>query len=203
MSKKKSIGTQLFNGIFKENPTFVLVIGLCPTLAVTTSAINGLGMGVATMLVLVLSNFFISVMSRFIPNQVRIPVYVIVISTIVTVIGMLMQAYLPTLYLALGIFVPLIVVNCIILARAEMYAAKNGPIRSIIDGLGIGLGFVLALTLLGSIREILGSGSWFGESLLGANYQGALIMILPPGAFLTIGVLMAIMQKLKKRGGKR
>ena len=116
---------------------------------------------------------------------------------------MLMQAYLPTLYLALGIFVPLIVVNCIILARAEMYAAKNGPIRSIIDGLGIGIGFVLALTLLGSIREIIGSGSWFGESLFGANYQGALIMILPPGAFLTIGVLMAIIQKFKKRRGKR
>jgi len=203
MSKNKSVSAQLFNGIFKENPTFVLVIGLCPTLAVTTSAINGLGMGVATLLVLVLSNFFISVVSRFTPSQVRIPVYVIVISTIVTVIGMLMQAYLPTLYLALGIFVPLIVVNCIILARAEMYAAKNGPIRSIIDGLGIGIGFVLALTLLGSIREIIGSGSWFGESLFGANYQGALIMILPPGAFLTIGVLMAIIQKFKKRRGKR
>ncbi|MCX5773697.1 MAG: electron transport complex subunit E [Fusobacteria bacterium] len=202
MSRKISFSTQILNGIFKENPTFVLVIGLCPTLAVTTSAINGLGMGVATLLVLVSSNFFISIISKITPSQVRIPVYVIVISTIVTVIGMLMQAYLPTLYLALGIFVPLIVVNCIILARAEMFAARNGPIASLVDGLGIGLGFTIALTLLGSIREILGSGTWFNQPLFSSNYQGVLIMILPPGAFLTIGVLMAIIQKFTKKGGE-
>lgn len=202
MSRKISFSTQILNGIFKENPTFVLVIGLCPTLAVTTSATNGLGMGVATLLVLVFSNFFISIISKITPSQVRIPVYVIVISTIVTVIGMLMQAYLPTLYLALGIFVPLIVVNCIILARAEMFAARNGPIASLVDGLGIGLGFTIALTLLGSIREILGSGTWFNQPLFSSNYQGVLIMILPPGAFLTIGVLMAIIQKFTKKGGE-
>lgn len=193
---------QILNGLIKENPTFILVIGLCPTLAVTSSAFNGLGMGVATLLVLIFSNVAISILSKITPGSIRIPVYVIVIASIVTVIGMIMQAYLPQLYAALGIFVPLIVVNCIILARAEMFAAHQGPFASLCDAIGIGLGFTGALTLIGSIREILGSGSFFGQPLFGTHFQGALIMILPPGAFFTIGVLMALLQKVRNRSKK-
>lgn len=180
------------NGIVKENPTFVQVLGMCPTLAVTTSAINGIGMGLATTAVLLGSNVAISMLRKFIPAQVRIPAYVVVISTFVTVISMLMEAFVPGLFNALGIFIPLIVVNCIILARAESFANKNGVMDSALDGLGNGLGFTMALVILGSIRELLGNGSIFGASLFGASYEPALIMILPPGGFLALGLLLAL-----------
>jgi electron transport complex protein RnfE len=180
------------NGIVKENPTFVQVLGMCPTLAVTTSAINGIGMGLATTAVLLGSNVAISMLRKFIPAQVRIPAYVVVISTFVTVISMLMEAFVPSLFNALGIFIPLIVVNCIILARAESFANKNGVMDSALDGLGNGFGFTIALVILGSIRELLGNGSIFGASLFGAGYEPALIMILPPGGFLALGLLLAL-----------
>ena len=172
------------NGLIDDNPTFSQVLGMCPTLAVTTSAINGLGMGLATTAVLILSNFVISLLRKVIPSKIRIPAYIVVIASFVTVVGMLMKAYVPALDAALGLFIPLIVVNCIILARAESFASKNGPVASIGDGIGMGLGFAMALTILGSVREILGNGSIFGMSMFGANFQPALIMILPPGAFL-------------------
>jgi len=180
------------NGLVKENPTFVQVLGMCPTLAVTTSAINGIGMGLATTAVLLGSNVAISMLRKFIPAQVRIPAYVVVISTFVTVISMLMETFVPGLFNALGIFIPLIVVNCIILARAESFANKNGVMDSALDGLGNGFGFTIALVVLGSIRELLGNGSIFGLSLLGAAYKPALIMILPPGGFLALGLLLAL-----------
>lgn len=180
------------NGIVKENPTFVQVLGMCPTLAVTTSAINGIGMGLATTAVLLGSNVAISMLRKFIPAQVRIPAYVVVISTFVTVISMMMEAFVPGLFNALGIFIPLIVVNCIILARAESFANKNGVMDSALDGLGNGFGFTIALVILGGIRELLGNGSIFGISLLGASYQPALVMILPPGGFLALGLLLAL-----------
>lgn len=187
------------NGIIDENPTFSQVLGMCPTLAVTTSAVNGLGMGLATTAVLILSNFAISVLRKIIPSKIRIPAYVVIIASFVTIVGMLLKAYMPALDAALGLFIPLIVVNCIILARAESFASKNGPIASIGDGLGMGLGFALALTILGSIREIFGNGSIFGFSLFGASFQPALIMILPPGAFLVLGMILAIINKHKSR----
>ena len=187
----------LKNGIVDENPTFVQVLGMCPTLAVTTSAINGLGMGLATTAVLILSNFVISLLRKVIPSKIRIPAYIVVIASFVTVVGMLMKAYVPALDAALGLFIPLIVVNCIILARAESFASKNGPVASIGDGIGMGLGFAMALTILGSVREILGNGSIFGMSMFGANFQPALIMILPPGAFLALGMILALINKIK------
>lgn len=184
--------SNLTNGIIKENPIFVQLLGMCPTLAVTTSAINGIGMGLATTAVLASSNVAIALLRKFIPAQVRIPAFVVVISTFVTVVGMLMEAFLPSLFSALGLFIPLIVVNCIILARAEAFASKNGVGDSLFDGIGMGLGFTLALVVLGSVRELIGNGSLFGASLLGANYQPALIMILPPGGFLALGLLLAL-----------
>lgn len=184
--------SSLTNGIIKENPIFVQVLGMCPTLAVTTSAVNGIGMGLATTAVLLGSNVAISMLRKFIPAQVRIPAYVVVISTFVTVISMLMEAFVPGLFNALGIFIPLIVVNCIILARAESFANKNGVMDSALDGLGNGFGFTIALVILGSIRELLGNGSIFGASLFGAGYEPALIMILPPGGFLALGLLLAL-----------
>ncbi|MGL5256144.1 MAG: electron transport complex subunit RsxE [Proteocatella sp.] len=187
------------NGLIDENPTFSQVLGMCPTLAVTTSAINGLGMGLATTAVLILSNFAISVLRKAIPSKIRIPAYVVIIASFVTIVGMLLKAYMPALDAALGLFIPLIVVNCIILARAESFASKNGPVASIGDGLGMGLGFAMALTILGSIRELLGNGSIFGFSLFGASFQPALIMILPPGAFLVLGMILAIINKYKSR----
>ncbi len=183
------------NGIFKENPVFKLVLGMCPTLAVTTAAINGIGMGLATTFVLIGSNLVISLLKDFIPSKIRIPSYIVVIATFVTMVGMIMEAYLPELYDSLGIFIPLIVVNCIILARAETFASKNPPIPSIIDGLGIGLGFTLSLTILGSIREILGAGTWFNMKIMPASYEPALIMILPAGAFITLGILLALINR--------
>jgi len=184
--------SNLTRGIIKENPTFVQLLGMCPTLAVTTSAINGIGMGLATTAVLVSSNVAISLLRKVIPAQVRIPAFVVVISTFVTIVGMLMEGFIPSLFSALGLFIPLIVVNCIILARAEAFASKNGIVDSAFDGIGMGLGFTLALTILGSVRELLGNGSIFGTMLLGEAYKPALIMILPPGGFLALGLLLAL-----------
>ena len=185
------------NGIIKENPTFVLMLGMCPTLATTTSAINGLAMGLATMFVLICSNIVISLIKKITPDMVRIPVFIVVIASFVTILQMVMQAYVPSIYATLGLFIPLIVVNCIILGRAEAFAAKNGPVESLMDGIGIGLGFTLGLTLLGIFREILGSGSVFGVTLLPETYN-ILLFVLPPGAFITLGYLIAIVNRIKK-----
>ena len=180
----------LLNGIFKENPTFVLLLGMCPTLATTTSAINGLSMGLATMFVLICSNLVISLIKNLTPDMVRIPVFVVVIASFVTILQMIMQAFVPAIYATLGLYIPLIVVNCIILGRAEAFACKNGPLQSIFDGIGMGLGFSLALTLLGA-------GSIFGIGLLPETCN-MLLFILPPGAFITLGYLIAIVNKFKK-----
>ncbi|MGB4414311.1 MAG: electron transport complex subunit E [Paludibacter sp.] len=185
------------NGFFKENPIFVLILGMCPTLATTSSALNGLSMGLATAFVLLGSNVVISLLKNLIPDNVRIPAYVVVIATFVSVVEMSMQAYVPALYDSLGIFIPLIVVNCIVLGRAEAFAAKNTVFKSALDGLGMGLGFSMALTLLGSIREILGTGKIFGFMLYPDRY-GMLIFVLAPGAFIALGYLIAVMNKLKK-----
>lgn len=187
----------LINGIVKENPTFVLLLGMCPTLATTTSAMNGLSMGLATAFVLICSNVAISAIKNLTPDMVRIPVFVVVIASFVTVLQMVMQAYVPAINASLGIYIPLIVVNCIILGRAEAFACKNGPLESMFDGLGIGLGFSLALTLLGSVRELIGAGSIFGITLLPETCN-VLLFVLPPGAFITLGYLVAIVNKLKK-----
>ncbi|MBQ2430105.1 MAG: electron transport complex subunit E [Alistipes sp.] len=188
----------VLNGILKNNPTFVLVLGMCPTLGTTTSAINGLGMGVATMAVLIMSNLVISLIKNFIPDKVRIPAFIVVIASFVTIIQMLMQAYVPSLYASLGVFIPLIVVNCIILGRAEAFASKNGALDSVLDGVGIGLGFTIALTLIGAVREILGSGAIFGMSLGVANYM-PLVFVLAPGGFLVLGYLMVLFNKFAKK----
>ena len=187
----------LMNGIIKENPTFVLLLGMCPTLGTTSSAINGMSMGLATMFVLICSNLVISLIKNLIPDMVRIPSFIVVIASFVTVLQMVMQAYLPDLYATLGLFIPLIVVNCIILGRAEAFAAKNGPIASIFDGLGMGLGFTLGLTLLGSVREFLGTGKLFNITLLPEEY-GMLVFVLAPGAFIVLGYLIAIVNRMKK-----
>lgn len=190
------LGKIFKNGLVTENPVFGQVLGMCPTLAVTTSAENGLGMGLATSAVLLCSNFAISLIRKLIPSKVRIPAYVVVIATFVTLVGMLIKAYLPSLDEALGLFIPLIVVNCLILARAESFASKNNPVISMMDGLAMGLGFALALTILGCIRELLGNGTIFGHMIFGSGYKPALIMILPPGAFLALGILLAGFKKL-------
>jgi electron transport complex protein RnfE len=185
------------NGLVRENPIFVLVLGMCPTLATTTSAINGLSMGLATTFVLICSNAVISLLKNIIPDKVRIPAYIVVIATFVTVVEMVMQAYIPALYESLGLFIPLIVVNCIVFGRAEAFAAKNGVFKSMFDGLGMGMGFSGALALLGSVREILGTGKIFGLTLFADSY-GMLVFVLAPGAFITLGFLIAIMNKFKK-----
>jgi electron transport complex protein RnfE len=187
----------LMNGIVKENPTFVLLLGMCPTLGTTSSALNGMGMGLATMFVLICSNVVISSIKNLIPDMVRIPSFIVVIASFVTVLQMVMQAYVPALYDTLGLFIPLIVVNCILLGRAEAFAAKNGPVPSFFDGLGMGLGFTIALTLLGAVREILGTGKVFGCSIFPEDY-GMLVFVLAPGAFLCLGYLIAIVNKIKK-----
>lgn len=184
------------NGIVKENPTFVLLLGMCPTLATTTSATNGMSMGLATMFVLICSNFVISTIKNLVPDKVRIPVFVVVIAAFVSMLQMLMEAYLPEINKSLGIYIPLIVVNCVILGRAEAFACKNNPLASICDGIGIGLGFTIALTLLGAVREIIGAGSLFGTSLLPETCN-VLLFVLPPGAFITLGYLIAIVNRLK------
>ena len=188
----------ILKGIIKENPTFVLVLGMCPTLGTTTSAINGLGMGVATMAVLIMSNAVIAMIKNLIPDKVRVPAFIVVIASFVTVIDMLMQAFVPSLYAALGVFIPLIVVNCIILGRAEAFASKNGVLDSALDGVGIGLGFTLSLTTIGAVREILGSGSIFGLNLGIGDYM-PLVFVLAPGAFLVLGFLMVLFNKYLKK----
>ncbi len=186
------------NGLLKENPTFVLLLGMCPTLGTTTSGMNGLGMGLATTFVLIGSNVVISILKRLIPNKVHIPAYIVIIATFVTILQMVMEAYMPALYESLGLFIPLIVVNCIVLGRAESFAAKNNPFASFLDGAGIGLGFTFALTLLGSVRELLGTGNIFSFRLFPENY-GMLIFVLAPGAFIALGYLIAIINKLKSK----
>ena len=188
--------TLISKGIFKENPTFVLLLGMCPTLATTSSAINGMSMGLATMFVLILSNIAISLISKAIPDKVRIPAYIVVIASFVTVVDLLMAAYVPSIHAQLGIFIPLIVVNCIVLARAEAFASKNGAGDSAFDGLGIGLGFTLALTLLGFVRELLGSYSVFGFKLI--QTDGILLFILAPGAFIALGYLLVLFNMVKR-----
>ncbi|MBO7477049.1 MAG: electron transport complex subunit E [Salinivirgaceae bacterium] len=187
----------LLNGLIKENPTFVLLLGMCPTLGTTSSAINGMSMGLATTFVLICSNIVISLIKNLVPDKVRIPAYIVVIAAFVTMVEMIMQAYVPALYASLGLFIPLIVVNCIVLGRAEAFAAKNSVVPSMFDGLGIGLGFTLALTLLGSIRELLGTGKIFDFAIYPESY-GMLLFVLAPGAFIALGFLIAIVNKLRK-----
>ncbi len=187
----------LTKGIFKENPSFVLMLGMCPTLGTTTSAINGMGMGIATMFVLVMSNIVISLVKNLVPGKIRIPAYIVIIATLVTVLQLLMEAYVPALYETLGVFIPLIVVNCIILGRAEAFASKNNVVDSALDGLGIGLGFTMALTLLGAVREMLGAGSIFGFKFVAGD--GILLFVLAPGAFIALGYLLVIFNKLTSK----
>ena len=193
----------LINGLFKENPTFVLMLGMCPTLAVTTSAVNGLGMGLTTTVVLIMSNLIISLLRNVIPDKVRIPAYIVIIASFVTVVELLLEGFIPALYSALGIYIPLIVVNCIILGRAESFASKNGPIESIFDGIGMGLGFTLGLTSIGMVREILGAGQIFGLQVLPASYEGITIFILAPGAFFVLAVLTAVQNKVRNKKGSK
>ena len=187
----------LMNGIITENPTFVLLLGMCPTLGTTSSAMNGMSMGLATMFVLICSNMVISALKNVIPDMVRIPGYIVVIATFVTVVQMCMEAFIPALYASLGLFIPLIVVNCIVLGRAEAFAAKNGVVASAFDGIGIGPGFTIALTLLGAIRELLGTGKLFNLTIMPEQF-GSLIFVLAPGAFIALGFLIAIVNKLRK-----
>ncbi len=186
-------------GILKENPTFVLILGMCPTIGVTSSAMNGAGMGIATMAVLIMSNVVISMIKNFVPDKVRIPAFIVVIASFVTIIEMLMKAYVPALYASLGVFIPLIVVNCIILGRAEAFASKNSVVASALDGVGIGLGFTLALTIIGMVREILGSGAIFDIPVVEGDGLMPLVFILAPGGFIVLGYLMVMFNKIAKR----
>ncbi len=194
---------RLYNGLLKENPTFVLMLGMCPTLAVTTSAMNGLGMGLTTMVVLAMSNAFISLLRKIIPDKVRIPAFIVIIASFVTVIELLLEAFIPSLYSALGIYIPLIVVNCIILGRAESYASKNPVLPSFFDGVGMGLGFTFALTCIGAVREIIGAGQIFGATIMPASYVPASIFIMAPGAFFVLAVLTAIQNYIKIKGEEK
>lgn len=194
----KTSFNNLTRGIIRENPTFVMLLGMCPTLGVTTSAVNGLGIGIATLFVLILSNIAISAVKSLIPDMVRIPCYIVIIASFVTVVDLLMAAYLPALHARLGIFIPLIVVNCIILGRAEAFASKNNIIQSIYDAVGMGIGFTLSLTLLGTVREMLGSGSFFGWSFVGEEADTLLLFIMPPGAFLALAGLIMLFNKFIK-----
>lgn len=194
MMKENSPLERLYNGIIKENPTFVLMLGMCPTLAVTTSAKNGFGMGMTTMVILALSNLMISLLRKIIPDRVRMPAYIVVVASFVTIVQFLLQGFIPSLYESLGIYIPLIVVNCIILGRAEAYASKNGPVSSLFDGIGMGLGFTVGLTSIGIVRELLGAGKIFGLEILPG---GATIFILAPGAFFVLSVLVAVQNKVK------
>lgn len=189
--KQQKLSSVFLGGVITENPTFRLVLGTCPTMAVTTSALNGLGMGAAATFVLIGSNVVISLLRNFIPDKIRIPAFIVVICTFVTMVQMFMQAFVPDLYASLGMFIPLIVVNCIILARAEAFASKNPVLPSAVDGLGIGLGFTLAITLMGAIRELIGSGTVFGLSVFGASFEPMLLMVLPAGGFLVFGLMLA------------
>ncbi len=194
---------RLYNGILKENPTFVLMLGMCPTLAVTTSAINGLGMGLTTAVVLALSNMIISLLRNIIPDKVRIPAFIVIIASFVTVVQLLLEAYLPELNIALGVYIPLIVVNCIILGRAEAYAYTHGPIASLFDGIGMGLGFSLSLTCIGAIREILGAGEIFGYHIMPKSFTPIGIFVLAPGAFFVLAMMSALQNGIRIRGEKK
>ena len=201
--KENSALERLKNGIITENPTFVLTLGMCPTLAVTTSAVNGLGMGLTTMAVLALSNMFISMLRKVIPDKVRIPAFIVIIASFVTVVELLLKAFIPSLYDALGLYIPLIVVNCIILGRAEAYASKNKVIPSLFDGIGMGLGFTLALTIIGAVRELLGAGQRFNMQVMPDSYVPCSIFVLAPGAFFVLAVLTAIQNKIRINGEKK
>ncbi|MDR0595943.1 MAG: electron transport complex subunit E [Clostridiales Family XIII bacterium] len=196
-TKKSAV---LLNGILKENPVLVLLLGTCPTLAVTTQAVNGIGMGLATMVVLLCSNVVISMLKSVISDRVRIPCFIVVIAGFVTIVGMVMEAYVPSLYAALGLFIPLIVVNCIVLGRAEMFASKNGVFISALDGLGMGIGFTAALFIMGSVREMLGSGSWMGMQFLPEGVPTMSVFLLAPGGFFVFGVLVALARKIPAKG---
>lgn len=199
MENKKSILKTFLNGLIHENPTFVLMLGMCPTLAVTTGVINGIGMGLSTMVVLICSNIVISLLRKFIPAKIRIASYIVIVAGFVTIVEMLLKAYLPSLSESLGIYIPLIVVNCIILGRAEAFASKNGVLLSAFDGLGMGLGFTAALTLIAAVREVLGAGTFAGIPIFGESFSPMSIMILPPGAFLTLGILLALINGISKK----
>ena len=196
---KKHAFSAFINGLIRENPTFVLMLGMCPTLAVTTSVTNGIGMGLSTTAVLICSNVVISLLRKFIPNKIRIASYIVIVAGFVTIVEMLLNAYVPTLSQSLGIYIPLIVVNCIILGRAEAFASKNGIAASFFDGLGMGLGFTCSLTLIAAVREILGAGTFAGHSLFGSGFQPISIMKLPPGAFLTLGILLAAINGIARK----
>lgn len=199
----KRAAERLFNGIIKENPTLVLMLGMCPTLAVTTSAMNGLGMGLSTTVVLALSNLLISILRKVIPDKVRIPAFIVIVASFVTVVELLLQAYVSSLYDALGIYIPLIVVNCIILGRAESYASKNPPIPSLFDGIGMGLGFSLSLTCIGAVREILGAGEVFGIHIMPESFVPVSIFVMAPGAFFVLAALTALQNKIRIIGEKK
>ena len=200
---------RIYNGVVKENPSFVLMLGMCPTLAVTTSASNGIGMGLSTMAVLIVSNLIISLVRKIVPDDVRLPAYIVIVASLVTVVELLMEAYTPSIYSALGIYIPLIVVNCIILGRAEAYASKNPPIPSLFDGIGMGLGFTLSITCIGAVRELLGAGQLFGQQILPLaadgkmGYEPITIFILAPGAFFVLAMLAALQNKFKIGAAKR
>ena len=191
---------RLYNGIIKENPTLVLMLGMCPTLAVTTAAVNGLGMGLSTTVVLMMSNLMISALRKIIPDKVRMPAYIVIVASFVTVVQLLLEAYIPSLYDALGLYIPLIVVNCIILGRAEAYASKNPVVASAFDGLGMGLGFTLSLTIIGCIRELIGAGTLFGLQIMPKAYEPITIFILSPGAFFVLAGLTALQNRLSVKG---
>ena len=200
----KALKKTLLNGIFNENPTFRLVLGMCPTLSITYQASNGIGMGLATTFVLVFSNLVISLLRNLIPEKIRIPAFIVIIATFVTVVEMVMQAFLPSLYDTLGVFISLIVVNCIIFARAEAFAFKNPPLLSAMDGLGMGLGFTISLSIISAVRELIGSGTLLGFPVLGSNYPGVLLFILAPGGYITLGLVMvAFNAVMKKIDGRR
>ena len=199
MAEKKTFWSALLNGLIYENPTFVLMVGMCPTLAVTTSASNAIGMGLSTMAVLVCSNLFISLLRNLISEKIRIPAFIVVIASFVTIVEMVLKAYLPDLSATLGLYIPLIVVNCIIFARAESFAFKNGPILALGDGLGMGLGFTAAITVLASVREIFGAGTFFGMDIMGSGYHPMSLLTAPAGGFLTLGVLLIIVNMIRKK----
>ena len=203
MAKKQNFLSVFLNGLIFENPTFALMLGMCPTLAITTAGSNGVGMGLATTAVLVCSNLFISLLRNFIPEKVRIPSFIVVIASFVTMIDLFMKAYLPDLSASLGMYIPLIVVNCIIFARAESFAFKNPPVLSIADGLGMGLGFTFAITLLSVIREVIGNGTFFGATVMPASYQPMAIMLQVPGGFVTLGLLLVLVNALRKMADKK
>ena len=197
------ITERLYNGLVKENPTFVLMLGMCPTLAVTTSAMNGLGMGLTTMVILAMSNMMISALRKWIPNEVRVPAFIVIVASFVTIVQFLLQGYIPTLYDSLGIYIPLIVVNCIILGRAEAYASKNPVIPSLFDGIGMGLGFTVGLTSIGAVRELIGAGQIFGFQVMPASYEPVTIFVLAPGAFFVLAMLVALQNRVKRKAAEK